>query len=552
MKQTKRLIALITGSFLMGSSMAQSVKEGEQFITMERYQSAAGIFQQVIDKGSTDADAWLGLTRAYLFNGDSAAAAASFSRLPAAIADKPAALVAHGGILLSQGNITDAQQEFEKAITATKEKDAELLGKIADWHIELAAGNAEYALQVIEKAVRKDKKNPAHFIRQGRAYRKMHKGTEAYQAFKEAIDKDKHAAAAYHELGRIFLSQKNEDVYLDYFQQAIAANATYAPAHYALYNYYLYKDPARAQEYFLKYTANADKNRQQAYDYIDLLYLNNHYDSAILKADELITREGKQVKPRLYKLVAYSYEANKDSITALDYMKDYFTNETDSNYVVKDFENMGLLYAAQGNQPDSAMKYLGEAANRTTDSSAMVVYFRRLAAWAHQANNLTAEAQWMGKAYLADPRASNVALFNWGITAYKAQDFPQADSAFAIYTGKYPEQGYGYYWRARSNAAIDTSMEQGLAVPHYLRLIETINKDSMSASDKKWLTEAYAYLASYETNTEKDYPEAVSYFEKLLEVDPANDQARKYIEMLEKNIQAGRNNNTSSDNTGSK
>ena len=46
--------------------------------------------------------------------------------------------------------------------------------------------------------------------------------------------------------------------------------------------------------------------------------------------------------------------------------------------------------------------------------------------------------------------------------------------------------------------------------------------------------EAYAYLAAYEANTEKDYAQAVDYFEKVLEVDPENESARKYIAILEK------------------
>lgn len=544
-------MTLVGSSLLLSPAMAQSVKEGETLIAYERYQSAISMFQEILKNDVNDPDAWLGLTRALLFNGDSAKAVENLGTMPASIADKPSALVAKGGLLLKQGKTEEAQADFDKAIAATREKDADLIGKIADWHVILESGNPEYALQILEKAVKRDKKNPDHYIRQGRAFRKMHKGTEAYQAFKEAIDKDKHAAAAYHELGRIFVTQKNEDVYLDYFQQAVEADARYAPAQYALYNHFLYKNPAKAKEYFQQYKTHADASLQQQYDYVDLLYLTNQYDSAIQKADALIAREADQVKPRMYKLVAYSYQARQDSIKALDYMKNYFIREADSNYVVKDFETMGLLYAAQGGHTDSAMKYLAAAAERTTDSSAMVAYFRRLAGLAHQASDLTAEANWMGKAYLADPRASNVALFNWGLTAYKAQDFEQADSAFTIYTAKYPEQGYGYYWRARSNAAIDTTMEQGLAVPHYLQLIEMINKDSMSASDKKWLKEAYSYLASYETNTEKDYPEAVSYFEKLLEVDPANDQARKYIEILEKNIEASRG-SQATDGNGSK
>jgi lipoprotein NlpI len=49
------------------------------------------------------------------------------------------------------------------------------------------------------------------------------------------------------------------------------------------------------------------------------------------------------------------------------------------------------------------------------------------------------------------------------------------------------------------------------------------------------MVEAYGYLAAYEANTEKDYSEAIGYFEKILEVDPGNNDAEKYIAILEKN-----------------
>ena len=132
---------------------------------------------------------------------------------------------------------------------------------------------------------------------------------------------------------------------------------------------------------------------------------------------------------------------------------------------------------------------------------------------------------------------NNVALFNWGLAAYKAEDYHQADSVFGLYTSKYPEQGFGYYWRARANARIDTAMEKGLAVPYYLNLIDVIAKDTLTNTDRKWMKEAYGYLASYEANTEKDYAKAINYFEKLMIIDPSNELIERNIKILEKNIE---------------
>jgi len=105
-----------------------------------------------------------------------------------------------------------------------------------------------------------------------------------------------------------------------------------------------------------------------------------------------------------------------------------------------------------------------------------------------------------------------------------------------LYTEKYPDQGFGYYWRARTNAIIDTGMTAGLAIPYYMQLIEIMHADSLSKVDKKWMLEAYGYIAAYEANTQKNYDRAIEYFDKILEIDPENADALKYISILETNI----------------
>ena len=92
--------------------------------------------------------------------------------------------------------------------------------------------------------------------------------------------------------------------------------------------------------------------------------------------------------------------------------------------------------------------------------------------------------------------------------------------------------------RARSNALLDSTMESGIAIPHYNKLIEVLEKDTSNATNKKWLVEAYGYVAAYETNKEKDYDTAIEYLEKVLTIDPANKDAQRYLSILEKNKDA--------------
>lgn len=534
MKFVFSFIMMVT---LMAPSYSQTLQEGQQFYYYERFESAGHLFHEVIQKDPNNAEAWCWLIRSCFAQGKWKNAADTLLKAPTQISEDPFYQAALAGVLLNTDQVDKANSLFQNAIEKTKSKNVPLLAAIADILIMSEKGDMTYTLNLLQAAIKREKKNADLYVSRGKVYRKLHDGTAAYRAFSEAIDRNKHAAAAYYEMGKIFVTQKNTAMHNEYFKKAIEADNRYSPAYYALYTYNLYTDPAKAFEYFRQYAANADPSLQQQYDMADLLYLNKKYDSAISLANKLMASEGDSMQTRLFKLISYSYMEKKDSASAMGYMQAYLANETDSNFIAKDFETTSLLYNRIPGKQDSAMYYLEKAAGLSTDEKTILNYYRQLAAYAKASGNNAAEAKWIGKIYEKDSNANNVTLFNWGLAAYKAEDFVQADSIFEIYTTKYPEQGFGYYWRARSNAAIDTTMEQGLAIPHYQKLLEVIDIDSASATDKKWMKEAYGYLASFEANTEKDYDDAVTYFEKLLVVDPTNEQAKQNIEILVKFIE---------------
>lgn len=535
MKRTALFISLITVSAAVA---AQSMEEGRNYLENARYASAENTFHTILNQQPDNAEAWCLLTNTYLKQELAGEAADTLALAPADVQDDPYFLVARGGLLLNANKPDSANIFFQQAMDLTRSKDAGILAAIAEAHIEAENGDLMYALQTLDKAQKRDKKNASLLVLQGNAYRRLHKGSEAYQAYQEAIGMDKNSPYAYFQLGRIFLTQKNAEMYLDYFNKSIAADKAFAPAYYALYNHYLYTDPAKAMDYFNQYKSYSDKTPQHDYDQTDLLYLTKQFQPAIEQATRLIARDGEKAPARLYKLVAYSYEELKDSATAINYMQQYFQHEVDSNVILKDYENIGALYIAAG-KSDSAMNYLEKGLDLVKEEKAVRAYYQTLASLAKQTNNSAAEAKWLGKFYTGNEVATNVHLFNWGLASYRAADYAAADSIFGMYSQKYPEQRtYGYYWQARANAAIDTAMTEGRAIPFYQQLVQSIDSTNPSPTDKKWMIEAYNYMAAYETNTKKDYAAAIEYFKKILVIDPANETAQKYAAMLEKSLQA--------------
>jgi len=488
----------------------------------------------IIKADPNNAEAWWLLTRAYLHDGKTDLIRDSLRLLPAGNAIAPLILCANGQVLLQEHKKDSAMLCFDKALEETKQKDPKVLLAIAIAQQDAPAGDANYAIDLLNRAIKRDKRNPELYVAMGNAYRKLANGTESYKAYQEALNQDNRYAEAAYRLGKIFVSQGNDAMYVKYFTDAVTADSLYAPAWYELYYHYYFKDVNKAMDCLQHYIAASDKSSANDYLLTDLLYASRKYQDAIQHAQQILGQQGQQTEPRLFKLIAYSYKELNDSARALEYMRAYFGRQQDTGFVVKDYETMGDIYDKM-QQSDSAATYYVRAAAMEKDTTKSIAYDKKLAELYKKLKDYPNQAIWLGKYYQHSAQSTNLDLFNWGLANYMAKNYPMADSVFGLYETKYPDQDFGYYWRARSDAAIDTNMTMGIAVPHYLKLIDIAVKDTTSKTNRKHLVESYGYIAAYKANAEKDYTGAIDYFEKLLSLDPGNTDAQRYISILKKN-----------------
>jgi len=105
-----------------------------------------------------------------------------------------------------------------------------------------------------------------------------------------------------------------------------------------------------------------------------------------------------------------------------------------------------------------------------------------------------------------------------------------ADSLFALYEQKFPDQVYGPMWRYKTAQAADTTMQTVVAPA--TRYIEFLKKDSVKY--KSQLIQVNGALAGYYANTKKDADSAIYYLQQILIYDPTNPDAQKYIDALKK------------------
>ncbi|QEC69742.1 hypothetical protein FRZ67_21470 [Panacibacter ginsenosidivorans] len=518
----------------------QSIQEVKALIYHQRYNSAEKMLHTILQAGADNEEAWYLLIKTNLEQDKVTQIKDSLQKAPQTVLNAPLIKAAYGHILLRENDAASAQQNFEAALKQTKYKDAAVLIEIAQAYIDIKEADANYSIELLTKAIKRDKKNPEIYALMGDAYSKLSNGSDAYSAYQKALQVDPSYARAFYRLGKIFTSQKNP-VYMQYFNDALTTDSLYAPALYEVYYHYYYRDAALAMTYLKKYIAASDYSIENDYMLTDMLLVQKDYKAAVHSGQELIKKEGKNVSPRIYKLVANSYKNLNDNENAFEYMQKYFSKNTDTTFLVSDYETMGDIYAETGKNTDSAAYYYAMAAKLNEKEAERFRLYKTIATLYGKEKNYEQQALWLKKYYDGNVKATNVDLFNCGLAYYYATEYNNADSVFGIYTKKYPDQKYGYYWRAKANVAIDTAMEKGLAIPHYLKVIEIAEKDTADDQNRKRLIESYGYLASYKANHEKDYNGSLLYFEKILDLQPENEDAKKYIAILKKYVNDGIN-----------
>jgi len=121
--------------------------------------------------------------------------------------------------------------------------------------------------------------------------------------------------------------------------------------------------------------------------------------------------------------------------------------------------------------------------------------------------------------------------------AQKKSALIKADSLFDIVATKEPANYLGNFWRARTNSALDPETEQGLAKPYYEKTVEIVEAKKADVRYNSILVESYSYLAYYYL-VMKDNATSLTFWTKILTLDPTNVNAKKAIDGIAKSAKA--------------
>jgi lipopolysaccharide biosynthesis regulator YciM len=526
---------ILTGNILF----AQSIKDGRQFLTRERYQSAEQVFQQLLakDANNTEAAYWLGQTyldddRAYV---DTAAAKALYQKTLQANPNDALMMIGMGQIDIMEGNKDAARNKFEAAIDKTKKRNLpDILYAVGRANIEPKGGDIMYGIEKLKQATERDKKNADLYNEIGLGYWKLHDGGNATTNFQTALSLDPADAMASFYIGRIFETQGygQEAIYMRYYQDAIRQDPAYAPVYYWLYTYYYSRDVNKAAEYLNKYIANADNDSKNCYAKASLLFVSKKYQESITQADACIDSAGGKSDPNLYGIKGYAYNELGDSLQAKASFEKFFAVANPDKIGAGDYLTYGQVLLKIPGQEQAGIDYINKAIDLDTLVANKVKYAKDVAKSLSDSKKYAEAGKWYGKVLTLDSSYGKTDLFYAGYNDLLGQNYVAADSVFKLYQQKYPDDPYGWYLGGHAVEGIDTA-QTGMAKPLYQKVIDIADTTQDKASIKDKLVPSLRYMVAYYYNIQHQVDSAIMFNEKILQIDPADATALQTKDALE-------------------
>lgn len=524
---------------------AQSLQDGVNDIYAERYKSAKATFEKLIaaNPNNIDATYWLGQT--HIAMGDIAGAKAVYEKALLASANAPLIIVGMGQVELNEKKASEARQRFEAAITMTRSKkgdDPVILNAVGraitnTYNIkDKTGGDINYAVEKLTAATLRDPKNADIYLNLGNAIRKAKPGEgggEAFQNYQKAVDANPNFAVPYYQMAQLFNTQRNWDLFEKYLNDAITKDARFAPAYYDLYYFKLVRqDFVAAEDYAKKYVANTDQDPQNDYLRCQTLWAKKDFDGAISCAKNIVAQVGTNTKARVYKLIADSYLQKKDTASAKEFVDQYFAKAKPEELSPIDYGMKASVYSIIPGQEDVVYNSYLEGIKVDTVMENKVDLLKKGAEFFKNKGQREKEGDLLAALVELKPKPSINDMFDVGRAYYFGGAHIKSYNSFIKFTEKYPDEVYGWEWKFNNAKVIDSTKQDSIAVPDAIKLLEFSEKDT--AKYKRQYLASAGFLLGYYANIAKDGAKALEYLNKMLMVDPTNENLLNIKPQLEK------------------
>lgn len=547
---------MVTASFMV-SIVAQDVSAGKKLIETSQWNKANQLFTDLVKKNPTDPSYKFYLGETFLGLGKADSAESNFSRST----DFAFSNAGLGKIILSKGDTTKAKESFNKAIKGDK-KNGDLYAYIVDACV--SANYPKLAEQYLGRGKEVTTKNARLYVASGNLAKLRGSAGDAANAYENANYYDKNLALAYVKVGQIYTDSRTWELAEKKFKEALTVDPQYSLAFKGLGDMY-YKSGRfqEASDNYKKYFEVSEVSLDDNYRYAFILFYNKQYAEATKMVENLLKTDSKN--PVLLRIQAYiSYELGVDDkgkakdptimSTALTNITNFFKVQPSNKILSSDYEYLAKIQIASNLDslaPANYIKAYEKDSSKTNFVDEAAKLNTKLGKYLDAANcykimirispeNTVINTYKMGTQYYFQATKKDTAKAD---SLIKRQNLVFADSAFKTVFTANPTSVLGPLWMARTEQQMDTKNE-GLAKPHYEKLIEIVTAGNDAAKRKNDLIEAYRFLGGYwyekayaeiaKKNKDKaayteNKTKSLEYWNKILELNPNDTQAPEAI-----------------------
>jgi tetratricopeptide (TPR) repeat protein len=453
----------------------------------------------------------------------------------AANANEPLNYVGLGKIALIENNKTVADENFTKAqsflpakkvkSTLTKPEQSTLLVRLAEAYVQVGSKDTGLVFSLFRRAETLDSKNPElYLIRGDYWFYTLNNGSRAAENYKRSQDYSPQSTRARVRLGQLYTRIKSYQDALTYYQEALAIDPSFAPAYLELgFLYAKTNQPEESKKNFKKYLDLSSSNIAAKRRYANMLIQTEDYKGAIEQITQIMDMDSVSYND-LNRALAYSYYEEKQFPQAKYYIGKFFTNAPPEKITSKDFIYYGRILVKNGQDSLGIIKLTTAFETDTTNTDLLneiaSLYLK------------SKKPQNAGDTYKLKIQLTNGGVndyYKMGRAYFDAKNWAEADSSFAKVNRMSPDFEPAYLFRARVYSNLDPDTKEGLAKPFYEKLVEKASADSVKYS--KDILEAYNYLGYYYL-VNKQYCESLGYWDKIVILDPANQNAKDALEDL--------------------
>lgn len=496
---------------------------GENFFKNDNMEMANATYQKGADVNAANPLCYVGLGKVQWYQNKQVDAKANFF--------KATTLAKKYDYSNSAKNI-EVTLTFGKNSGVTKNKyvlnsEATILMKIAEVYINAEVKNITEAQNLLAQSIKLESFNPEVYILTGDAYLEQNDGSKAIEYYEKAGTMDPKSVKAVLRQGQLFNRAKNYNLALDLYKKASLIDSSFAPAYREMAEIYAragqFNNAVAKYKRYLEINNDCDARGR----YAGFLLEAKHYAESIDAAKEAQKCDPNNVY--LYRYLAYSCceVIPPDYNLGLESSKTFFSKaSTDTKIIPKDYEYQAKLLSKNDKDTlslqaaivayNKALELQPDKVELNGDIAAIYIKMKK---WA--------DAVTFYNKKIAANKANVNDYFGLGRAYYFSKDFVSADSAISQMIKLQPDLSYGYLWKAKVSVQQDLKNEKWAAKTSYEDFIAKV-KPEETDRNKKDLIDAYNYLAAHYAG-KKDCPNVKLFMQKVLDLDPANAQAKKII-----------------------